>query len=175
MSTLIAKEKFVQILKENKGILYKIIKTYCKDAEDRKDLEQEIIINLWKSMPSFSGEIKLSTWIYKVALNVSISFYRKDVLRKANTSSINASIFKEIDFEEPPEEFNPNRKFLHDFIDQQDEFNKEILILYLEDLSYKEIAEIVGITESNVGTKLNRLKKKLHEYFNQIKQDQTWN
>ncbi len=175
MPTAITQEQFVQILKAHKGILFKIINTYCQDPEDRKDLEQEIIINLWKSVPAFSPQFKLSTWLYKVALNVAVSFYRKDALRKTKTTSIHASIFKDTDFADAVEEGNPQRKILHDFIDRQDEFNKEILILYLEDLSYKEIAEIVGITESNVGTKINRLKKKLQEYFIQMKQTTKWN
>ena len=157
------KEKFIQILNENKWVLYKVINTYCKDSEDRKDVEQEILIQLWKSFKSYNNQYKMSTWVYKIAMNVSISFYRSNIKRKSKTSPISESIFQvanQID-----NSFDEERKFLYDFIDQLDEFTKEILILYLDDHSYKEIAEIVGITESNVGTKMNRIKKKLQEKY----------
>ena len=157
------KEKFIQILNENKWVLYKVINTYCKDSEDRKDLEQEILIQLWKSFKSYNSQYKISTWVYKIAMNVSISFYRSNVNRKSKTSPISESIFQVAN--QVDNSFDEERKFLYDFINQLDDFNKEILILYLDEHSYKEIAEIVGITESNVGTKINRLKNKLQEDY----------
>jgi len=160
------KDRFIQILKENKWVLYKVISLYCKDLEDRKDLEQEILIQLWKSIESYNGQYKISTWIYKVAMNVAISFYRSNKTRKSNTDSITESIFQvQTEISEPLDE---ERKFLNDFINQLDEFNREILILYMDDHSYKEIADIVGITESNVGTKINRIKKKLQENYEKL-------
>jgi len=160
------KDRFIQILKENKWVLYKVISLYCKDLEDRKDLEQEILIQLWKSIESYNGHYKISTWIYKVAMNVAISFYRSNKTRKSNTDSITESIFQvQTEISEPLDE---ERKFLNYFINQLDEFNREILILYMDDHSYKEIADIVGITESNVGTKINRIKKKLQENYEKL-------
>jgi len=160
------KDRFIQILKENKWVLYKVISLYCKDLEDRKDLEQEILIQLWKSIESYNGQYKISTWIYKVAMNVAISFYRSNKTRKLKTDSITESIFQvQTEISEPLDE---ERKFLNDFINQLDEFNREILILYMDDHSYKEIADIVGITESNVGTKINRIKKKLQENYEKL-------
>lgn len=157
-------ENFIQILKENRWVLFKVINTYCQDAEDRKDLEQEILIQLWKSFKSYNSQYKISTWIYKIAMNVSISFYRSNVKRKTNTVSISESIFKVANYIDNTESLAEERKFLYDFINHLDKFNREIMILYLDDCSYREIAEIVGITESNVGTKINRVKKKLKEY-----------
>lgn len=159
------KEKFIQILNENKWVLYKVINTYCKDLEDRKDLEQEILIQLWKSFDSYNGQYKISTWIYKISMNVSISFYRSNLNRKSKTSPICESIFQVADQIDNSESLNEDRKFLNDFINQLDGINKEILVLYLDDHSHKEIADIVGITESNVGTKINRLKNKLQENY----------
>ena len=157
------KERFIQILNENKWVLYKVINTYCKDSEDRKDLEQEILIQLWKSFELYNNQYKISTWIYKISMNVSISFYRSNINRKTKTSPINESIFQVA--AQTDNSFDEEKKFLYDFINLLDDFNKEILILYLDDHSYKEIAEIVGITESNVGTKINRIKKKLQEHY----------
>ncbi len=159
------KEKFIQILNENKWVLYKVINTYCKDSDDRKDLEQEILIQLWKSFESYNSQYKISTWIYKIAMNVSISFYRNNINRKSRTSPISESIFQVADQIEISVSADEERKFLYDFINQLDEFNKEILVLYLDNHSYKEISEIVGITESNVGTKINRIKNKLQENY----------
>src|SRR5690606_32255910 len=144
--------------------LYKVINSYCKDSEDKKDLEQEILIQLWKSFKSYNSDYKLSTWIYKVAMNVSISFYSSNLNRKSTTFSISESIFSLTNHIDKTQTDKEEKEILYDFISNLDEFNKEILILYLDDYSYKEIAEIVGITESNVGTKINRLKKKIREF-----------
>ena len=158
-------ESFVKIIKDYKGIIYKVINIYCNDSEEKRDLEQEIIIQLWKSFQSYNNKFKLSTWIYRIAMNVSISFYRSNLNRKSRTTSLNDSIFHEIESVNNAEEENEHRRLLHAFIQQLDEFNREILILYLEEYNYKEIAEIVGITESDVGTKINRMKKKMQENF----------
>lgn len=161
-------ESFVKIIKNNKRIIYKVINTYCNDEDDKKDLEQEIIIQLWKALQSYNDNFQLSTWIYRIAMNVSISFYRSNLNRKSRTTSINESIFQEIESVNNDYQENEYRRLLHVFIQQLDEFNREILILYLDDYSYKEIAEIVGITESNVGTKINRIKKKMQEDFSTL-------
>lgn len=163
------KNKFIQIINENKWVLYKVTNSYCKDAEDRKDLEQEILIQLWKSFKSYNPDYKMSTWIYKIAMNVSISFYRNNLKRTSSTSSLNESIFHIPSQVNQSQIHKEEQEILYAFIDHLDEFNKEIIILYLEDYSYKSIADIVGISESNVGTKINRLKKKLKIFY--IKQN----
>lgn len=162
------KKEFIQFLEANKWILFKVINTYCKDPEDRKDLEQEILIQLWKSLKTYDARSKLSTWVYRVAMNVAISFYRTNQRRTSDTYSIEASVFHLVN---PEETLTEERQILNEFIDRLDPFKKEILILYLEEVSYKDISEIVGITESNVGTKISRIKKELKEYFVKLNQE----
>lgn len=163
MNPVSEKEWFIGILKEHKRILYKVVYAYCRSSEDRKDLEQEIIIQLWKSLKHYNKDFKLSTWIYRIALNVAISHYRKDFKRQKTNTPYNGTIFQIADEEDFTEEHSRRTQLLYRFIDQLDEFNKAIIILYLEDKSYKEIAEIIGLTETNVGTKINRIKNKLKE------------
>jgi len=154
-------ELFKQIIEENKGILYKVISIYCKNNDDKKDLEQEILIQLWQSLKNYNDNYKLSTWVYKVAVNVSISFYRKSKQRNKTKTVPLDSIFNEKAYEEQDDGLDENRRILNLFIDQLNKFDKAILILYMEEYNYKEISEIVGISESNVGTKINRIKNKL--------------
>ena len=163
MSLASEKEWFIGVLKENKRILYKVIYSYCHSSEDRKDLEQEIIIQLWKSRKFYNKEFKLSTWIYRIALNVAISHYRRDFKRKKANTPYDGAIFQITEEEGFAEEHASKTELLYKFINQLDAFSKAIIILYLEDKSYKEISEITGITETNVGTKINRIKKKLRE------------
>jgi len=157
------KEKFIGILKEHKRLLYKITYSYCRNSDDRKDLEQEIIIQLWLSLKNYKQEYKLSTWIYKIALNVAISYYRRDVKRKETNVAYDETIFQIAVEENVTEENIHKTELLYTFINQLDKLNKAIIILYLEDKSYKEISEIMGLTETNVATKINRIKGKLKE------------
>lgn len=168
MTPVSEKEWFIGVLKENKRILYKVIYSYCHSSEDRKDLEQEIIIQLWKSLGHYKKEFKLSTWIYRIALNVAISHYRRDFKRKKASTPYDGAIFQIAEEEDFAEEHLSKTELLYRFINQLDEFNKAIIILYLEDKSYKEISEIIGLTETNVGTKINRIKKKLKESISTV-------
>ncbi len=152
------KETFITAIKANEGIIYKIASVYTNGTEDRKDLIQEIIYNLWKSFGSFNQKSSLSTWMYRVALNVAI-YHLKITKRKVSTVSIDE---QDLDFHEAEscdyeEKMNTFRRHL----DNLNLLDKGIVMLYLENKSYEEIAEIIGISESNVGTKISRIKEKL--------------
>lgn len=157
-------QEFTRLIRENKGIIYKICNSYCANKNDRDDLAQEIIYNLWKSFSSFNTEFKFSTWMYRIALNVAISFYRQEKKFK-NHDSIPEGL---IVFEEKPEDKNEvekNLNLLQDFINELKEIDRAIILLYLEDKSHNEISEITGFTETNVATKINRIKDKLRTKF----------
>ena len=155
---------FEQYLEESKGIIYKVASSYCKDADDRKDLIQEIIIQLWRAYRRYNGSVKLSTWTYRVALNVAISYYRKDVKRKTIMSDLPGSLVDIVADKHPPDS---EEKFdqLQQFISELKEVDRVLTILYLEDKSQKEIAEIMGLSETNVSTKIGRIKEKLRVKF----------
>jgi RNA polymerase sigma factor (sigma-70 family) len=152
---------FLQVLNAHKRIIYKVISIYCTDTDDRKDIEQEVVIQLWKSFENYNPKYKYSTWIYKISMNVAISFYRSKTQQRSKTTTLTASIFEET----PNPETHENEKslLLHRLIRQLNEFDKEILVLYLEEYSHKEIAEMLGISISNVATKLSRIKGKLKQ------------
>ena len=161
------KEQFLNILESNKLIIFKVCNMYCKDSEDQKDLVQEVIIQLWKSFPKYDEQYKLSTWIYRIALNVSISS-----LRKSSTRAKHSAPFQE-DFleiaEDNPFSVDENIRLLRKFIDELDDLNKALMILYLDGKSYEEIAEILNLTKSNVGIKISRTKKSWKKQFEKIK------
>ncbi|MFN8357908.1 MAG: RNA polymerase sigma factor [Spirosomataceae bacterium] len=155
-------KEFTRLIRENKGILYKICNSYCADKDDREDLAQEIIYNLWKSFDSFNTHFKFSTWMYRIALNVAISFYRQEKKFK-NHHEISEGLMV---FEENSEEETENNLTrLQEFINELKEIDKAIILLYLDDKSHREIAEITGFTEVNVATKINRIKEKLRTRF----------
>jgi RNA polymerase sigma factor (sigma-70 family) len=157
-------QEFTRLIKENKGIIYKICNSYCADKDDRDDLAQEIIYNLWKSFTSFNDEFKFSTWMYRVALNVAISFYRQEKKFK-NHDSISEGLIVFEENSEGKNEVENNLRLLQDFINELKEIDKAIILLYLDNKSHREIAEITGFTETNVATKINRIKDKLRTNF----------
>ncbi len=164
------KEKFIKTIDDHKKIIYKIVNSYCQNKEDRKDLEQEIIIQLWNSFDNYNNDYKYSTWMYRIALNVAISFYRKEKKWSIkNDFYSEESIFK--NEEETSEEqtgLDYHLKLLQEFIHNLNELNKALILLYLEEKSYDEIAEILGITKTNVATKISRIKLKLKKEFQNI-------
>jgi RNA polymerase sigma-70 factor (ECF subfamily) len=137
------------------GILQKICRIYKKDAADREDLFQEILYNAWRSYPRFEGRSKFSTWLYRVALNTALHQKRKE------RSVANLIEFENRVFDPAEEDEADALKILYKAIDQLNPLEKSIVILFLDDQSYNEIAEVTGLSVSNVGVKLNRIKIKI--------------
>ncbi|ELR71204.1 RNA polymerase ECF-type sigma factor [Fulvivirga imtechensis AK7] len=165
MDSLDKDKAFVDLIERNKGIIYKVANSYCTDTEERKDLVQEMIIQLWRSFANYDSQYKISTWMYRIALNVAISYYRKE--RKTPSSPITSTIIN-IPAGEEQSEREENIKWLYHFINELDELNRALMLLYLDDSSYKEMAEVLGISETNVATKIGRIKKKLKQQFSLI-------
>jgi len=163
-----AKEAFLSLVLRNKGIIIKICNSYCRNKADREDLAQEITYQLWRSGNSFDTNHTFSTWMYRVALNVAISFYRKE---KKSETIISISE-NEVDIEDNADgsdELEENINLLQQFISELKELDKALMILYLESKSYAEIAEILGITETNTATRISRIKDKLKQKFSTVK------
>ncbi len=149
--------EFTELVNNHKGIIYKVCHLYCQDSEDTKDLFQEIVIQLWKAYPGFRREAKISTWIYKIALNTALTSLKKEGRNKLSKS------ISEADFEIPALESTDNEHIntLYQAIQQLTEIEKAIIMLYLDEKNYDEITDIIGISKTNVGVKLNRIKLKL--------------
>ena len=161
------KEDFLVQLEEHKLIIYKICNSYCKNVSNRDDLVQEISYQLWKSFRHFNGSVKFSTWMYRVALNVAITFYRKTKTNEAiiQLGETDAEIE---DSKENTGELEKNINTLQQFINELKVLDKALMILYLEEKTYREISEILGITETNVATRISRIKDKLKQRFSTI-------
>jgi RNA polymerase sigma-70 factor (ECF subfamily) len=156
---------FLRLILDNKGIIIKICNSYCNNRGDREDLAQEIIYALWKGRTTFNPEFKFSTWMYRVALNVAISFYRSGRPRR-NDVYLSDVVIEVAD--DPPEQDN-NMNVLMAQVAALKELDKALIILYFEGKSYREIAEIMGISETNVATKLSRIREKLKAEISRIK------
>ena len=164
MDTLKQKEQFLLFIEQNKGIVYKIANSFKKDEEDKKDLVQEIIYQLWRSFPAFDNKSKFTTWMYRVAFNVAISSYRKDKKRSDLISPISENIIELLEDDKPNND-ETNLRLLQQFINELKELDRALMLLYLEEKSQKEMAEILGLSETNIGTKVNRIKEKLKQRF----------
>ncbi|MDQ3021659.1 MAG: sigma-70 family RNA polymerase sigma factor [Bacteroidota bacterium] len=161
------KEEFLNLIQENRKIIFKICNSYCKNKDDREDLAQEIVYQLWKSFIGFNPDYKFSTWMYRIALNVAISFYRKDK-KSRNTISIDEHVIEIEDIIYDSNESGKNLNLLQRFINELKELDRALMILYLEEKNYKEISDILGISETNVATKISRIKFKLKQKFTNI-------
>ncbi len=173
MNPTIKSERFLAMVESHKGIIYKVANSYCLDLEERKDLVQEIIVQLWRSFDHFDPRFKFSTWIYKIALNVAISFYRKESRKNARWGPLSESIFQIADPQEDLrdlEDKNEDLALLQKFVLELKELDRALMLLYLDEKSYREIAEIIGISETNVATKISRIKLVLKQKFEQINQ-----
>ena len=157
MNTL--QTEFAQIVKENKSTIYTVCYMFSKDTDEVNDLFQEVLVNLWKGMSSFKGRSDIRTWIYRIALNTCISMDRKKKIATIPLS-MDANLFQDQD------EDTKQVKLLHNRINKFQPFDKAIVLLWLENISYDEIGEIVGISTKNVASRLFRIKEKLRTMSN---------
>jgi RNA polymerase sigma factor (sigma-70 family) len=152
------KARFISAIKDNERLIFKVASVYTNNVDDKNDLVQDIVCQLWKAFDSFKGMSSLSTWMYRVGMNVAISQLRASK-RKVETVPMEDQI---LEYREPEAEQEEERwRVFRQQIETLNLLDKGIIMLYLEDKSYDEIAEIIGISKSNVGTKLSRIKDKL--------------
>jgi RNA polymerase sigma factor (sigma-70 family) len=161
-----ARDRFQALLAQHEKIVFKVANMYCRNAEDRRDLAQEICVQAWRSFGSYDATRSFSTWMYRIALNVAISFARQAGRRARHAAPFEYDPLDEdaldvADDSATLREPDERVRALHAFIDQLDALNRALMLLYLEDRSYREIAEVLGITATNVATKINRLKQRI--------------
>ncbi len=157
---------FDDLIAKHQGILWKVARTYCSNEIDRQDLVQEMMLQLWKALPSYQPAFALSTWLYRVVLNVAISFYRKNSSQKNNSLPLHETMLISTENEGAAQEANLN--LLEQFINELNDLDKALILLYLEDKSHAEIASILGISLTNVATKISRIKERLRKKFKNI-------
>jgi RNA polymerase sigma-70 factor (ECF subfamily) len=158
-------DKFQTLVDQHKKILYKVCNSYCRNPDDRDDLAQQIVAQLWQSFRSFDGRVEFSTWMYRVALNVAISWYRRE---RTRTSHILPAGEHLLDVAAETETEPDDIRLLYQFIETLDELNKALILLYLDGYTNREIGEVLGISETNVGTKISRLKTTMRQEFTGI-------
>lgn len=160
-------DRFLTVITEHKGLIYKVAHLYCYHDEDRKDLIQEIIFQLWRSFGSYNEQYKLSTWLYKISLNVAISYYRKDKSRGPAALPLTDDIINLLPGAEQ-DGTEQNIRLLQRFVNELPPLDRALMILYLEEKTHREMAEILGLTTTNIATKISRVKEKLKQKFSTI-------
>lgn len=155
-------DAFLREVEANRGILYKVAHAYAWNPADREDLVQDILVQVWRSFERFDGRCKFSTWMYRISLNVAISFTRAERARAAPLLGDEARLMALPDPGDagPPSE---DLAFLDRFIQAQPPLDRALLLLYLDDRPHAEIADVLGLTPTHVGTKINRLKQRLRD------------
>ena len=149
--------------REHQGIILRISRATASNLPDQEDLIQEISLQLWNSIPNFNGHCKASTWIYRVALNTAINWARKEKRQREKQQRLAENIHF---LRNTPEPRNQKLEWIYDQIRTFDPIDRSLLLLHLDGQSYLEIADILGISETNVGVKLSRLRKTLIEKAN---------
>ena len=158
MSAQDQQERFLAELEAHKGILYKVASSYCANATERQELTQEITAQLWRSFPRFDGRSQFSTWMYRVALNVALSFAR-DLRRHAGrTVALDEAVL-----EIPAAAVDDNQRLIDELLGRLDELDRALIVLYLDGHGHALIGDILGISTSNVATKINRIKQRLQK------------
>jgi RNA polymerase sigma-70 factor (ECF subfamily) len=164
------KHQFETLLREHRKIIFKLAAAFTRQPEDRQDLAQEITIQLWRAFPRFDpARARFSTWMYRIALNVAISQFRRDTgSLAAQTEPLEDHHLNRIASQQPDPEGDERLAALWELIDKFEPLNRALIVLYLEDRNYAEIAEIIGISPTNVATKISRIKQTLRQQMKGI-------
>jgi RNA polymerase sigma-70 factor (ECF subfamily) len=161
-------KKFIDLITQHQGLIHKVCFMYEQDVDARHDLFQEIVLQLWKSFSTFRGEAKITTWMYRIALNTAISGYRKQV-KHIKTEDLKDAHFNISEYSGDPKEEELQK--LQTAIGQLTEIERAMIMMALEEVPYEEIAETIGITQNNVRVRMNRIREKLKK----IMDKQPWN
>lgn len=155
---------FDELLRQHRGVVFKIANAYARSADDRADLAQEIAMQLWRAWPLYEPTQPFATWMYRIALNVAISFLRDDTRRRRHAVPLDDALNGVADEHAAGPEAGDGLRVLRRFIATLDPLDRALLVLYLEERSTREMAEVLGIGESNVTTKISRLKQRIRDY-----------
>ena len=150
---------FIQSIEQNQKIIHKVCNLYMNSEQDKKDLFQEILLAAWKGYGNFKRESKFSTWLYRVALNTAITFYRKEKRQVETTQMQEHTSLAAANNQAEEEQLTA----MYILINELSGIDKALVMLYMEDYSYAEIGEVMGITANNVAVKMNRIKLKMKE------------
>jgi len=159
--SLDARESFAGLLDRHRKIVFKVAYSYAWHPEDREELSQEIALQLWRAFPKYDPSRKFSTWMYRIALNVAISFVRDYSEKRARNVEFDAGLHDQIDPNSDDSELAQQVAVLNRIIARLDPLNRALMLLYLDEHANAEIGEILGLTESNVSTRLSRLKQRI--------------
>ena len=162
MDTKELEKEFLDMIEAQKRTIYKVCYMYANDQDDLNDLFQETVLNLWKSFPSYRGDSKLTTWVYRIAMNTCISFLRHASTRP-QTVPMTANVASQMAADEDTE---ARLQDLYKLINQLGKLERALILLWLEERSYQEMADILGLSKANVAVKLNRIREKLKKMSN---------
>jgi RNA polymerase sigma-70 factor (ECF subfamily) len=161
VDTMREESEFERLLHAHRAIVFKIVNTYCWQQQDRADLAQEIAVQLWRAWPKYDAERAFTTWMYRIAFNVAISFVRREVRHRHTTVPLEEELHDAPSAPQGDAKLDDRLAQLQLFIERQAPLDRALLLLYLEDKPQREIGEILGLTQTNVSTKINRLKQKI--------------
>jgi RNA polymerase sigma factor (sigma-70 family) len=151
-------QAFTEKIRSHLRLIQQIARTYCWDATAREDLVQEIILQLWRAFPGYDSQYAFSTWLYRIGLNTAISYVRKETTRNRNEKD-----YMDFHVVQPASDTDPRLEEVYQWIEQLPPLDKALVLMYLEGLKNPEIAEVMGISVSNVGTRLTRIRQKLSQ------------
>lgn len=167
MSLPVDPSAFLALIEAHKGILYKVANAYCRHPDSREDLLQEILLQLWLGYPNYDNRYRITTWMYRIALNVSISFYRKE-RRRGSINQPLPDVLLYLPEATAGDPLQASVASLYTLIRQLKEIDRAVILLYLEGNSQQEIADILGLSATNVSTKVGRIKQQLKKAFNHL-------
>lgn len=167
MTTADRDGQFRELLERHRGIVFKVANSYARSAQDREDLAQEIAVQLWRAFPKYDGARAFSTWMYRVALNVAISHLRERSRYESHHEALDIAVHDAAASDAAPDADARIRE-LHRCMARLDPLDRALLVLYLDERSQRDIAEILGISETNVATKIGRLKERLRNDMSEV-------